>query len=236
MAPDIRKTKLCCIVEGRKKPLHLTLCGTCIEKVPFKEVRNSIISPAGSSMKCLVFQPLSFTTNVRSKEVRHLSIHNRTHSPWVLHPVIDGEQWSGPDTFAIEANQYRHYELTYHPMMMTTELNKDHGSIFFPQPDGTGQLYYLIGTAEPPKHVASIVQDIPCKTSHTELLSVENWLRRPQRFTIIIDNIRPERLDRSVSLHGLNYIDVPALEKKEYKLNFYSFKECIVVSRVSKRS
>lgn len=37
IAQDLRKSKLCCMVEGRKKPLKLTLCGTCIEKTPFKE-------------------------------------------------------------------------------------------------------------------------------------------------------------------------------------------------------
>lgn len=117
---------------------------------------------------------------------------------------------------------------------MTSEQHKHYGSVFFPQPDGTGLLYHLMGTAEPPKHVAAISQEVPCKTSHTELLSVENWLRRPQRFNVIIDHLRPERLDRSVSIHGLNYIDVPALGKKEYQLHFYSFKECSVLSRVSK--
>ena len=169
---------------------------------------------------------------VRGKETRNLTVHNKTHSPWVLHPVIDGEHWSGADTLSIEPTQSRHYELTYHPMRMTTEQNKHHGSVFFPQPDGTGLLYHLLGSTEPPKQVANVSQEIPCKTSHTELLTVENWLRRPQRFTVIIEHLRPERLDRSVSIHGLNYIDVPALGKREYQLHFYSFKECTIISRV----
>lgn len=176
---------------------------------------------------------MHFTATVRCKEVRNLSIQNKTHSPWLLYPVIDGEYWTGPDTLSVEGNQTRHYELTYHPMTMTTEQQKHHGSVFFPQPDGTGLLYHLMGTAEPPKLVAAIVQEIPCKTPHTEVLSVENWLRRPQRFSVIIDPIRPERLDRSISLHGLNYIDVPALSKKDFQLHFYSFKECTILSRVS---
>ena len=169
---------------------------------------------------------------VRGKEVRNLTVHNKTHSPWVLHPVIDGEHWTGADSLSIEPNQSRHYELTYHPMRMTSEQNKHHGSIFFPQPDGTGLLYHLLGSTEPPKQVANISQEIPCKTSHTELLTVENWLRRPQRFSVIIEHLRPEKLDRSVSIHGLNYIDVPALGKRDYQLHFYSFKECIIMSKV----
>ena len=179
---------------------------------------------------------LNFSTYVRSKETRNLTIQNKTLSKWVLHPVINGVQWSGPDTLIIEPNQSRHYELTYHPLEMTCENHKHHGSIFFPQPDGTGLLYHLQGNADPPKQVATITQEIPCKTSHTELLSVENWLRRPQRFTVTIDHSkssdRSERSDRSVSLSGLNYIDVPALGKKDYQLHFYSFKECTVQSKV----
>lgn len=180
-------------------------------------------------------QVLHFTATVRGKEVRNLSIQNKTHSPWLLHPVIDGEQWSGPSTLSVEANLTRHYELTYHPLTMTSDQHKHQGSIFFPQPDGTGLLYHLQGTAEPPKHVAAIAQEVPCKTPHTELLGVENWLRRPQRFAAIIEPVRPEKLDRSVSLHGLNYIDVPALGRKEYQLHFYSFKECGIMCRVSVR-
>ena len=76
------------------------------------------------------------------------------------------------------------------------------------------------------------IQEIPCKTAHTELLPVENWLRRPQRFRVVIDMIRPDKLDRSVSLHGLEYIDVPALGRRDYQLHFYSFKECSILAKV----
>ena len=106
------------------------------------------------------------------------------------------------------------------------------GSIFFPLPDGTGQLYNLSGTADPPKHTGSVVQEIPCKTTHTELLTVYNWLRRPQRFRADTQMIRPEKLERSVYMYGVEYIDVPALGKKDYKLNFYSFKEGSFLAKV----
>ncbi len=117
---------------------------------------------------------------------------------------------------------------------MTTDSQKHQGSIFFPLPDGTGVLYNLQGTAEPPKHAGAVTQEIPCKTAHTELLSVKNWLRRPQRFRVDIHMVRPEKLDRSVSLHGLDYIDVPSLGKRDYQLHFYSFKECSILAKVSR--
>ena len=37
--------------------------------------------------------------------------------------------------------------------------------------------------------------------------------------------IKPERLDRSVTFSGVEFVDVPALGKKDFKLNFYSYKE-----------
>lgn len=127
-------------------------------------------------------QALHFTTNVRSKECRQLTIHNKSNTLWRLTPIIDGEQWTGPDSISIAANSAGHYELTYHPLTMTTETSKHHGSIFFPFPDGNGLLYNLLGTAEPPKIPPQISREIPCKTPHIELLTVENWVRRPQRY------------------------------------------------------
>ena len=61
---------------------------------------------------------------------------------------------------------------------------------------------------------------------------VENWLRVPQRFRAYREMIRPEKLDRSVNLYGNDYIDVPALGKKDYQLYFYSFKEGSYLSKV----
>ena len=69
-------------------------------------------------------QVLHFTTIVRSKESRHLTIHNKTSSLWLLRPAIDGEHWSGPETLRVEPGQARHYDLTYHPLTMTTDSQK----------------------------------------------------------------------------------------------------------------
>ena len=48
-----------------------------------------------------------------------------------------------------------------------------------------------------------------------------------------IEPIRPEKLDRSVSLHGLDYLDVPAMSRRDYRLNFFSFKEGSVFAKVA---
>lgn len=149
-----------------------------------------------------------------------------------IRPVLDGEYWSGLGTLIIGPSQSCHYELTYHPLEMTTEIHKHTGSAFFPYPDGTAGFYLLLGNAEPPKPVALISQEVPCKTPHTELLSVENWLPKPQRFLVKRDILKPERVDHTLSLGGLDYIDVPALGRKVYQLHFNSFKECTITGKV----
>ena len=180
----------------------------------------------------LYYQVLQFSTHVRSKDTKNVIIHNKTHTEMTINPVLDGEYWSGPGTVIIAPNQYCHYELTYHPLEMTSETVKHIGSAFFPYPDGTAGLYLLQGTAEPPKQVALISQEFPCKTTHTELLPVENWLPRPQRFVVRREILKPERVEYTISLDGLDYIDVPAMGRKDYQLHFNSFKECIIMGKV----
>lgn len=55
------------------------------------------------------------------------------------------------------------------------------GSIFISFPDGTGMLYSLQGTTEPPKAEDTIVHKVPAKTHHSQLLTVHNWLTEQQR-------------------------------------------------------
>jgi len=37
--------------------------------------------------------------------------------------------------------------------------------------------------------------------------------------------IKPDKPDSATTLKGLDYIDVPGLSKREYKLNFFAHKE-----------
>ena len=69
-------------------------------------------------------QSLHFTSSVRGRERRQLPIRNPTHSTWLLHPVISGEQWVGPDTLTIDPGRAGYYELTYQPMTMTSDSHK----------------------------------------------------------------------------------------------------------------
>ncbi|XP_074696344.1 hydrocephalus-inducing protein-like [Strix aluco] len=64
---------------------------------------------------------------------------------------------------------------------MSSGNKKHRGSLYFPLPDRTGLYYLLRGTAEAPKCSGTIFQQVPCRTSYTELIPVSSWLNRPHR-------------------------------------------------------
>ncbi|OCT82470.1 hypothetical protein XELAEV_18025000mg [Xenopus laevis] len=205
IAADIHYENLSCFIEG-SKALKLTLSGSCVGLPSTKEV-------------------VSFQCHVRSKQTQTILLVNKTNQAWNLHPIIDGEQWSGLDFITVEAQQNKPYEITYRPITMTSEGKKHQGSIFFPLPDGAGLLYLLHGIADPPKSSGNIIREVPCKTPYTELLSVANWLNKTQRFHAIVEVVKPDRLDSTTTIKGLEYIEVPAASKRDYKLSFHSYKE-----------
>ncbi|XP_053355859.1 hydrocephalus-inducing protein-like [Clarias gariepinus] len=211
-APVEVKQELCydnliCSIEGGK-PVTLTLAGSCI------------VLP-------VVSQVLNFVCHVRSQCTQSVTLSNNTNQRWCLKPVIEGEYWSALLSLIIEPyQQNKAYEITYKPMAMTIDGKKHLGSVFFSLPDGSGMLYTLQGTAEPPKALTTISREVPCKTSYTEIVPVHNWLPKPQRFRAIVEMIKPERPDSTVSLKGLDYVEVSALTKRDYKISFFSYKEC----------
>lgn len=205
---DIRYDGLRCFIEGAS-PLKLTLSGMCTGVPAFKEVQH-------------------FTTHVRNKEVKNLMVINRTNQLWQLKPVIDGEYWSGADWFVVEPQQSKPYELTYYPLTMTAEGKKHNGTVFFPLPDGNGLLYNLVGTATEPKMNGKVHKDVPAKTAVSELLPITNWLKKPQRFRVKIEPVKPDKFDIGTTLKGLDYIDVPPNGKRDYKLTFYAYKDSLI--------
>ncbi|KAJ8247379.1 hypothetical protein GJAV_G00245710 [Gymnothorax javanicus] len=214
---DIRRDNLPCALE-RGTALTLTLVGSCVSSPVTKEV-------------------VTFTCAVRSQHTQALSLSNRGGQQWTVTPVIEGEYWSGPSTFVLEPHQQSQaYEITYRPLAMTADGRKHQGSVFFPFPDGTGVLYSLTGTADPPKPAGTITREMPCKTPYTELLPVQNWLNKAQRFRVVVDMLKPDRGDPTVTLKGLDYLDVPALLKRDYKLSFFSYKEGLFNAKVTFRN
>lgn len=53
------------------------------------------------------------------------------------------------------------------------------------------------------------------------------------RFRAKIEFIKPDKLDAGTTIKGLDYIDVPGLTTRDYKLNFHSHKECQPLIKVS---
>ncbi|XP_072492710.1 hydrocephalus-inducing protein homolog isoform X2 [Notamacropus eugenii] len=206
LGKDSLYKNLPCSIQG-SKPLLLTLSGVCVNITGIKETVN-------------------FNCQVRSKHTQTIMLSNRSNHAWHLHPIFEGEYWEGAEFLILEAHQQnRPYEITYRPLTMNADGRKHMGTLFFPLPDGTGWLYVLQGSAEAPKAVANIYREVPSKTPYVEPLLVENWLNKVQRFRVVVDMIKPEKQDLSVTIKGLDYIDVLAGSKKDYKLNFFSFKE-----------
>lgn len=52
------------------------------------------------------------------------------------------------------------------------------------------------------------------------------------RFRVIVEILKPEKPDLSVTLKGLDYIDVLSGSKKDYKLNFFAYKEGLYTAKV----
>ncbi|XP_067853715.1 hydrocephalus-inducing protein homolog [Heptranchias perlo] len=214
---DIRFENLSCFIEGAK-PLHIYLTGSCV---------------AASAMKEMV----NFSCQVRAKQTHSIVLTNRTNQLWNLRPLIEGEYWTGPKTITVQPHQQNQsYEITYRPLTMTFDGKKHQGSVFFPLPDGTGLLYMLQGVAEPPKAIAVLNREVPCKTSYTVMLSISNWLYKPQRFRATLDLIKPERLETTTTLKGLDYIDVPGSSRRDYRLNFFTYKESFISVKVTFRN
>ena len=211
---DIRSDNLLCSIKGGKD-VRLTLTGSCVAIAP-KETVN-------------------FNTIVRGKDTKTITIANKSNESYILKPNIGGEHceyWTGSDTLVVEPHSSKGYELLYRPFTMTSLDNKHEASIFFALPDGNAYQYKLTGQADPPK-VISIKREIPSKISYTEVLNVSNWLKTPQKFKVFIEIVKPEKPDPATTLKGLEYIDVPGLTKKEYKLDFYAHKEGILNSKVT---
>ncbi|TMS05303.1 Hydrocephalus-inducing protein-like protein [Larimichthys crocea] len=217
LSNDARFENLSCCVKDSSSPVTLTVTGSCIVASTSKEV-------------------VSFVCPVRGSQTQTLRVSNPMNQHCTIRPVIEGEQWSAATSVILKPLQQETYKITYRPLTMTAEGNKHLGSVFFPFPDGTGMLYSLQGTAEPPKAEDTIVHELPAKTHHTLLLPVHNWHSKQQRFRVLIEILKPDKPDAAVSLKGLQYIDVPALAKADYKMSFFTYKEGQYNSKVTFRN
>nr|XP_019962004.1 PREDICTED: hydrocephalus-inducing protein homolog [Paralichthys olivaceus] len=206
LSNDTRYENLSCFIENRSSPFTLTVTGSCIAASAGKEVVN-------------------FVCQVRGSHTQTLQLLNPTNQCCSIRPVIEGKQWLAAPCVTLKALQSKTYDITYRPLTMTADGKKHLGSVFVSYPDGTGVLYLLQGTADPPKAEDSVVCELPAKTLHTQSLPVHNWLSKEQRFLVLINILKPDKPDATVSLEGPKYISVPALSKANYKMSFYTYRE-----------
>jgi hypothetical protein len=207
---DIRYENLICHVEGMSE-IYLTLTGTCISQPNQMDL-------------------VKFSVPVRGSETKGIPLVNKTNFYWHIKPIIENAYWSGPDFIDVEPGQTKTYDVNFTPLetLGLGDGGRHEGSVFFPLPDGSGLLYKLVGLADKPLSVANITKEVPCKCNFTEILQVQNWLKKPQRFKVTIELFKPE----FVTLKGPEFIDVPPLMTKDYKLNFYSYKEGNVSAKI----
>jgi adenylate kinase family enzyme len=189
-----------CKIDGSKS-LFLNLTGLCVSKPPERE-------------------KVTFNVNVRQTQVKKISVPNQTKGDWRLKSVFDNRSWRGPEYLDVPAGATREYEITYSPKKM---IKNEEGSLFFPLPDGKAFLYSLVGTADDPLPAGDIKRDLAAKEQHVEHLWLENWLEEAQRFRVITDDFKVEPPNQLTAVP--NYIDVPSMSKREYKLMFLPFKE-----------
>lgn len=97
--------------------------------------------------------------------------------------------------------------------------------MFFRLPNGQGLLYSLRGISLNPKAEDVIFREVPCKTKYVELLKIKNWLHYSQRFSVRIScEVNDNEEDLVWTCTGVNNLDLPPLEEKEYNLNFFAYK------------
>ncbi|XP_068024510.1 hydrocephalus-inducing protein homolog [Melanerpes formicivorus] len=214
LSHSIRCQGLQCSIQGGE-PLLLSLEGCCLQDPVAKET-------------------LCFACEVRGQQSRTILLSNPSDLPWTLQPLLEGEHWQGPRWLHLEASQQQKpYVLTYSPLTMSSESEKHQGSIFFPLPDGEGLCFLLRGTAAPPGCSGSIRREVPCRSSHTQLLPVCNWLSSAQRFLVLVDILQPEKLESSPVLKGLEALEVPGSARRDYKLTFLSYTEGVFNTKVT---
>ncbi|KAJ3023439.1 hypothetical protein HKX48_003133 [Thoreauomyces humboldtii] len=198
------------------QPLSLTLSGMGVPP----PVQNEI---------------LKFMIPVRQSESKTIPVTNKSSTHWHVRPIIDNDLWTGHEMIDIEPGQSKASEITFTPLEMVGvgDASRHEGSVFFPLPDGSGMLCKLYGIADKPSPAGNITRDVPSKTQYTEVLPVANWLKRPQRVKMTGELAKP---DPSVIIKGHEYMDLPALLSKDYKLSFYAFKEGVTSVKVTFRN
>ncbi|XP_011066010.1 PREDICTED: hydrocephalus-inducing protein-like [Acromyrmex echinatior] len=169
---------------------------------------------------------LFFSCRVREKIMRSLNVENDIVT---LKPEVTGEYFFIDEVSYDPLKKSATCTVIYAPLVMNSESNLHEGTLLLKLPDDKAPLVYCLrGLSLPPQVLQRITRQFPAKTKYTELLPVYNWLNRQQRFECQIENVNGKEPAENVEMFtfvGNSKIDVPANGQRDYRAEFYSYKE-----------
>uniref|UniRef100_UPI00358F8698 hydrocephalus-inducing protein homolog n=1 Tax=Myxine glutinosa TaxID=7769 RepID=UPI00358F8698 len=113
-------------------------------------------------------------------------------------------------------------------------LDAECRSLFFALPltHCSGLLYNLDGAVQAPAPVCTITRNVLCQETYTETLPIENCLPKSQRFHLVIEMAKPVKLSSATKLYGVDFVDVGATGRRDFKIHFFSYKEGTFTAKV----
>lgn len=87
------------------------------------------------------------------------------------------------------------------------------------------RLYALEGEVTSPDPVSEISREIRCKTYHSEILKVENWLGLRQQFKIITEALEGNSTRMIYKITSNEHFEVPPYGKRDFKWTIYVLNE-----------
>jgi hydrocephalus-inducing protein len=250
---DFRAEKVVCFVDG-SEPLMLTLSGACVPQpesgthsldfeARVRQTSSQTVTIENPTSEEWHLQPAhqhEFWTGKKTLEVPPMG---EASYDIIFQPLSMTQP-----TAEVRAAMVGGGESGY-------QFRETHqGSVFFALPNGQGILYRVNGVASEPELAGKIEKKTPAKEGLVIALPVQNWLKQAQRFHVSIErevpgpsgdavNVEPVKgkkgkavaavvteptsdvIEPSHFLRGADCVDVPALNSRDYKLNFLGYKE-----------
>ena len=207
---DIRQDNIILQIPGMS-PLQLTCTGACIDQ------------PSDAT------SILEFNSIARKVETKNIKFTNPTDKDWFLSPTLSGINWKIPNEIKVPAKGSADFVVTYFPLTMCSkpaegEEDKAHkGKLFAALPDGTAQLYNLVGYAGPPTCSGEVVLETTAKKPQTSTIKIVNWLKETQKLKVTVD--LSEKPSPATFIIAANAVEVNPSGTKEFPIRFVSYTE-----------
>lgn len=172
---------------------------------------------------------VEFRTPVRTSTSKSLTLTNNLGMHWRVTPSITSDFWSGPERVDVAAGESKQVELTFAPQFMASAEQPHEAIAFFPRPDGSAVVHRLRGIADQPNPEGNLQRQAEAKQGTTEILDVRNWLPKAQRFRV---SVEAPNVDPTAKFEGADYMEVPSLSTRQYRLRIVSHKEGTLEAKV----